>query len=83
VTERQQCGRQQAVGQLLTRLTPRERLIVAGRFGLVEGERPRTFRELAEEFHLSRERVRVIAHRALERLRIEAERLQLDAAELT
>jgi RNA polymerase sigma factor (sigma-70 family) len=49
-------------------LPPRDRQMLGIRFGLNES-RPRSFREMAEHTGLSRERVRVLTHRALDRLR--------------
>jgi RNA polymerase primary sigma factor len=58
------------VDGLLSRLGPRERKIMRGRFGL-DGE-PRTLRECGEEFCITRERVRQIAAQTLARLRAQA-----------
>lgn len=54
-----------AVGQL----SERDREVIALRYGLVPGSRPRTIEELAERLHVSRERIRQIEARALRRLR--------------
>jgi len=58
-----------AASSLLGQLTPRERTIVVNRFGLGEDQQPATYRELGERLGLSKERVRVISHRAIEKLR--------------
>lgn len=57
------------LGACLARLTPRERVLVAERFGLTGDRRPRTFRELGNRHGLSKERVRVITCEAISRLR--------------
>ncbi|MCH8829970.1 MAG: sigma-70 family RNA polymerase sigma factor [Planctomycetes bacterium] len=50
-------------------LSQRERFIVSARFGLGPFSRGKTFAEIARMVNLSRERVRVLSHRALEKLR--------------
>jgi RNA polymerase sigma factor (sigma-70 family) len=57
------------LGDRLARLPPRERTLVAERFGLTGDRRPRTFRELGVRHGLSKERVRVITSEAISRLR--------------
>jgi RNA polymerase sigma factor (sigma-70 family) len=56
------------IEQCLQALTPREQAIVRARFGLDDGE-TRTLEELGQGLQLSRERVRQIEARALEKLR--------------
>lgn len=56
------------LGELLDQLDERERYIVEQRFGLT-GAGHRTLAELGEELSLSRERIRQIESRALEKLR--------------
>ena len=53
----------------LADLPPRERALVAGRFGLGSEGTPRTFRELGDSHGLSKEWARVMTAGALERLR--------------
>jgi RNA polymerase sigma factor (sigma-70 family) len=57
------------LGDGLARLTPRERVLVAERFGLTGDRCPRTFRELGARHGLSKERVRVLTCEAISRLR--------------
>lgn len=56
------------LGELLSQLDARERLVVEHRFGL-HNQEPRTLAELGVSLGLSRERVRQIEARALEKLR--------------
>lgn len=66
--EQRQRHEQSLANRLLGELPPRERRILAARFGLEGRERAQTFREIADQFGLSKERVRVLTHRALEHL---------------
>jgi len=50
-------------------LSQRERFIISARFGLGPFSRGKTYAEIAKMVNLSRERVRVLSHRALEKLR--------------
>ncbi len=49
-------------------LSPREREVLSGRYGLNGGE-PQTLEDLATQLHLTRERVRQIQHEALVKLK--------------
>ena len=60
--------RRLAVEQLLDALTQRERGIIDLRFGLKDGQ-PRSLSEIGREFGLSRERVRQIEAKTLDKLR--------------
>ena len=64
--------------RLLTRLNPRDRFVICGRFGLGEENCERTFQSLAMEMGLSRERVRQLELRAMARLRNIAAEMGLD-----
>lgn len=59
---------QRVLAELLRGLDPREREIVERRYGLAERE-PQTLLEVSEAVNLSRERVRQIEKRTLEKLR--------------
>ena len=59
---------QLSVGDLIKTLGPREQLILTLRFGL-GGESPRTLIEVSKVLGVSKERVRQIQDRALEKLR--------------
>jgi RNA polymerase nonessential primary-like sigma factor len=52
----------------LAGLSPREREVLAGRYGL-HGREPQTLEDLAAQLHLTRERVRQIQHDALIKLK--------------
>ncbi len=54
--------------EILHELTPREQEILSLRFGLADDE-PRTLEEIGRKFGLTRERVRQIENRALEKIR--------------
>jgi RNA polymerase primary sigma factor len=56
------------IRRALARLTPRERHVLEGRYGLDDGE-SRTLGEVGREIGLSREAVRLIERRAIRRLR--------------
>lgn len=61
------------VEQLMSHLTPIEADVLRQRFGLADAEE-RTFREIGDKYHLSRERIRQIQNAALGKLRRALER---------
>ncbi|MCE9571634.1 MAG: sigma-70 family RNA polymerase sigma factor [Deltaproteobacteria bacterium] len=61
------------VGKLLHHLSPIEADVLRQRFGLVNDEE-RTFREIGDQYHLSRERIRQIQNSALDKLKKALER---------
>jgi RNA polymerase primary sigma factor len=66
-----------SVAELMTELDPRERFIIRARYGFEElGDKP-TFQRLGEQLGVSKERVRQLEQRALEKLRAKAESLHL------
>jgi RNA polymerase primary sigma factor len=67
-----------AVERLLRGLTPRERYVVRARFGWGREFEPRTLQQIADEFGVSRERVRQLESRALRKLRGMASELGLE-----
>jgi len=73
-SERQWEATRGAVSKLLDELAPRERTIVAARFGLDEEPRSARLHEIAGRMDLSTERVRQLLSRALGRLRSAAEK---------
>jgi len=64
--EREQAARE--LRAAVEGLPPRERRIVAGRFGLTPDGEPETLEQIARELHLTRERVRQVETAALRRL---------------
>ena len=60
------CGKLREI--IRTELSPDERRIIVGRYGL-DGRKPRTQREIAEELHISRSYVSRIEKKILERMR--------------
>jgi len=68
--------------QVLARLTNRERKILTLRYGLEDGE-DRSMAEVGRLLALSRERIRQIEKRALERLRLPLIRQGLDSGRVT
>jgi len=58
------------IKEMLTNLTPREKKILIMRFGLDDGQ-SRTLEEVGEEFKVTRERIRQIQVKALEKIRSE------------
>jgi len=57
------------IEQLARQLTSRERYVLRARFGWGREFEPRTLQQIADEFGISRERVRQLEARALEKLR--------------
>jgi len=72
--------RREEVNRLLETLTPRERQIIALRFGLSGGEE-QTLRAIAQRFGVTKERVRQIEAQAMRKLRQRVQQTaELDAA---
>ena len=57
----------QSVDKALDALTPQQRDVLVLRYGL-DGKKPRTLQEIADDFSLTRERIRQIQNIALQRL---------------
>ena len=72
------CGKRQ-IGRILSRLDEREQKIIISRFGLDHSQEPLTLKEVGNEMGVTKERVRQIEARALNKLRIAAqeERIEL------
>ncbi len=67
----------EALEEVMNALTPREVRILRMRFGLRDGH-AHTLEEVGEKFGLTRERIRQIEHQALDHLRHERRRKQLE-----
>ncbi len=66
--ERAQEKRADQVAQVLKRLEKRDRQIIERRFGLAGNQESKTLKEIGEEMGVSKERVRQLERRAMERL---------------
>lgn len=79
LSEQRYCELSRALAELLERLDPRERQIISRRFGLERhGEVP-SLQQLAGEFGVCKERIRQLERRALDRLRVMADEMQLSS----
>ena len=61
--------RQELIRHILDRLDPREHEIIVTRFGLSEGDKPHTLKEVGSQLGVTKERVRQIEMRAMSKLR--------------
>jgi len=68
------------LAQILKKLTPQELKVIKLRYGMVDGK-GHNLREVGEKLHLSRERIRQIEKRAVERLRKIVIRMHLHGLE--
>ena len=80
-TEQQNSERQEALTFLMENLRPRERKVLDLRFGLT-GTGSHSLRQIGHLLRISKERVRQIQNRALEKLRASAERVGWDPSTL-
>ena len=65
--------RQQQVDRILSRLDERERQIIVSRFGLDHSREPLTLKEVGSEMGVTKERIRQLESRALDKARMAAE----------
>ncbi len=79
VQEAAQRLREADVARILGCLTDREQLVVAKRFGLSGLESAKTLKEVGTDLGVSKERIRQIEKRALDKLREAAERESLES----
>ncbi len=77
--ESRQQVRKQQIRKMLSKLDEREQTIIIRRFGLNPGEEPLTLKEVGRELGVTKERIRQLEARALNKLRLVAsdERLEL------
>lgn len=70
--------RYRTLERMLEKLDDRERAIITRRYGLEAGEDERSLQEVAHEMGICKERVRQLQMRALEKLRVLAQRRHLE-----
>ena len=72
ILETEQQKREQQISQILESLDPREQRIIISRFGLDYSQEPQTLKEVGAELGVTKERIRQIEARALNKLRVAA-----------
>jgi RNA polymerase primary sigma factor/RNA polymerase sigma factor len=76
--ESAQNQRESQVGKILERLDQREQQIIISRFGLHRGDEPLTLKEVGAELGVTKERIRQLEARALNKLRKAAHEEKID-----
>lgn len=76
--ESAQKQRELQIGKILSRLDEREQKIIISRFGLERGHEPLTLKEVGAEMGVTKERVRQIEARAINKLRQAAQEEHID-----
>jgi len=77
--ESAQNQREVQIGKILERLDEREQKIIISRFGLDHGHEPLTLKEVGAEMGVTKERIRQIEARALEKLRLAAQEEKIES----
>lgn len=76
--ESQQQLREAQIGKILSRLDDREQKIIISRFGLDHRHEPLTLKEVGAKMGVTKERIRQIEARALDKLRIAAHEAKIE-----
>jgi RNA polymerase primary sigma factor/RNA polymerase sigma factor len=76
--ESAQQQRERQIERILARLDEREQKIIISRFGLDHTQEPKTLKEVGSQMGVTKERIRQIEARALNKLRVAAEEEKIE-----